>query len=80
MPEGLISELITVKFNMPYITVEAGMMSKEQKEELIFKMTILASEIMNVPSEFFIFTIKELSDENIGIGGRTIDKIKKDYV
>ena len=42
-------------------------------------MTMIASEIMQVPSEFFITTIKELSDENIGVGGRTIDKIKKEY-
>lgn len=35
---------------------------------------------MHIPSEFFITTIKELSDENIGIGGKTIDKTKKEYM
>ena len=34
---------------------------------------------MNVPEEFFFISINELSDENIGIGGKTIDKIKKEY-
>lgn len=31
---------------------------------------------MHIPSEFFITTIKELSDENIEIAGKTIDKTK----
>lgn len=64
---------------MPLITIESGSLTIEQKEELIEKMTKVASEITNVPSEFFLVTIKELSDSNIGIGGRTIDKIKADY-
>lgn len=64
---------------MPYITIEGGQMTKEQKRELISKMTQLASEIMCVPSEFFMITIKELPDENIGIGGKTIDRIKEEY-
>ncbi|MCY6355384.1 4-oxalocrotonate tautomerase DmpI [Clostridium sp. ZS2-4] len=64
---------------MPYITIEGGRMTAEQKQQLIEKITNIASEIMNVPSEFFITTIKELSDENIGIGGKTIDKIKEEY-
>ncbi|TCO68916.1 4-oxalocrotonate tautomerase DmpI [Marinisporobacter balticus] len=64
---------------MPLITIESGSLTIEQKEELIKKMTKVASEITNVPSEFFLVTIKELSDSNIGIGGKTIDKIKAGY-
>ncbi len=64
---------------MPYITVEGGKLTKEQKEELITELTSIASKVMKVPSEFFLTTIKELPDENIGIGGTTIDKIKKEY-
>ena len=64
---------------MPYITVEGGKLTREQKEELINKLTDVASKVMNVPSEFFLTTIKELPDENIGIGGKTIDKVKEDY-
>ncbi|NNU78493.1 4-oxalocrotonate tautomerase DmpI [Clostridium estertheticum] len=64
---------------MPYITIEGGQMTTEQKQQLIERMTNVASEIMKVPSEFYITTIKELSDENIGIGGKTIDKIKEEY-
>lgn len=64
---------------MPYITIESGPLTKEQKRELIEKITRSASEIMNTPEQFFIFTIKELPDENIGIGGKTIDILKKEY-
>ncbi|AZV58049.1 4-oxalocrotonate tautomerase DmpI [Clostridium sp. AWRP] len=65
---------------MPYITLESGKLTKEQKEELIRKLTEVSSEIMHIPSEFFLTTIKELPDENIGIGGKTINKTKKEYM
>lgn len=65
---------------MPYITVEGGILSDEQKEQLIKRLTEVSSEIMKVPTEFFITTIKELPDKNIGIGGRTIDVVKNEYI
>ncbi len=65
---------------MPYITVESGFLSDEQKEKLIKKLTEVSSEIMKVPQEFFITTIKEVSDKNFGIGGKTIDKVKEEYI
>lgn len=65
---------------MPYITVESGALTDEQKEELIRRLTEVSSEIMNIPPEFFVTTIKEVSDKNFGIGGKTIDKVKEDYL
>ena len=65
---------------MPYITFESGALSDEQKELLIKKLTEVSSEIMNVPQEFFVTTIKELPDKNFGIGGKTIDKVKAEYI
>lgn len=65
---------------MPYISVECGVLSDDQKTALIQRLTETASEIMNVPQEFFTVTIKELPDLNFGIGGKTIDKVKADYV
>lgn len=65
---------------MPYITVESGLMTVEQKEELIKRLTEVSAEITNIPKEFFMVTIKELPDSNIGIGGKSIDKIKKEYI
>ena len=61
---------------MPYITIESGNLSETQKEEL----TEVSSEIMKVPQEFFVTTIKEVSDKNFGIGGKTIDKVKAEYM
>ena len=65
---------------MPYISVESGALSDEQKVELIRRLTETASEVMRVPQEFFTVTIKELPDVNFGIGGRTIDKVKAEYI
>ena len=64
---------------MPYITVESGALSDEQKE-LIKRLTEVSSEIMKVPQEFFVTTIKEVSDKNFGIGGKTIDIVKEEYI
>ena len=65
---------------MPYISVESGDLSNDQKVELIQRLTQTASEVMHVPQEFFTVTIKELPDANFGIGGRTIDKVKAEYI
>ncbi|MDE7399120.1 MAG: tautomerase family protein [Oscillospiraceae bacterium] len=65
---------------MPYITVESGALSDEQKEWLIKRLTEISSEIMKVPEEFFTVTIKELPDKNFGIGGKTIDVVKSEYM
>lgn len=65
---------------MPYITVESGALSDEQKELLIKRLTEVSSEIMKVPQEFFVTTIKEVFDKNFGIGGKTIDKVKEEYI
>jgi len=64
---------------MPYISIESGAMTAEQKKELIERMTTVASEITRIPEQFFMVTIRELPDENIGIGGKPIDEIKKRY-
>ena len=65
---------------MPYITVESGALSDDQKEELIKRLTEVSSEIMKVPQEFFVTTIKEVPDKNFGIGGKAIDKVKAEYM
>lgn len=64
---------------MPYIKIESGKLTDEQKTLLIKRLTEVSSEIMNIPQEFFTVTITELLDKNFGIGGRTIDIIKNEY-
>lgn len=65
---------------MPYITVESGALSDHQKEQLIKRLTEISSEIMKIPQEFFVTTIKEVPDKNFGIGGKTIDQVKAAYM
>ena len=65
---------------MPYITVESGVLSDTQKKKLIKRLTEISSEIMKIPQEFFVTTIKEIPDKNFGIGGKTIDRIKVGYI
>lgn len=73
---------------MPYISIESGKLTTEQKKQLIVRLTATASEILcrakrfaysHIPEQFFTVTIKELSDENFGIGGKSIDEIKRNY-
>lgn len=64
---------------MPYISVESGALASEQKKELIKRLTVTASEITHIPAQFFTVTIKELPDENFGIGGKSIAEIKRNY-
>ena len=64
---------------MPYIKIESGALTDEQKTLLIKRLTEVSSEIMHIPQEFFTTTITELPDKNFGIGGKTIDAIKSEY-
>lgn len=64
---------------MPYISIECGKLTAQQKKELIEQLTVTASEITHIPAQFFTVTIKELPDENFGIGGKSIDEIKRKY-
>ena len=62
---------------MPIITFEAGQLTKEQKKELITKFTNIACEITKIPKQAFIVSIREMPEENIGVGGITVEEIKK---
>ncbi len=64
---------------MPYISMECGRLTTEQKEKLISRLTVTASEITGIPQEFFMITIKELPDTNMGFGGKTVERSKREY-
>lgn len=73
---------------MPYISIESGRLTAEQKKQLIERLTATASEILckakrfaysHIPEQFFTVTIKELPDENFGISGKSINEIKRNY-
>ena len=67
------------KHSMPYIKIESGKLTDEQKTLPIKRLTEVSSEIMNIPQEFFMTAITELPDKNFGIGGKTIDIVKEEY-
>lgn len=50
-----------------------------EKGEVIYALH-RSIQIMKIPREFFVTTIKEVPDKNFGIGGKTIDKIKAEYM
>ena len=64
---------------MPYISIESGKLTAEQKKQFIERLTTTASEITNIPELFITISIKEIPNENFGIGGESIDEIKRNY-
>lgn len=63
----------------PTYLSKAENLPQNKKKELIERLTATASEITHIPEQFFTVTIKELPDENFGIGGKSIDEIKRNY-
>jgi 4-oxalocrotonate tautomerase len=63
---------------MPLITFEAGKLSSQVKSELIQKLTEISSEITGIPKSSFFISIREMPDENVVIGGKTVHEIKKE--
>ena len=57
---------------MPVITLEAGKLNKEQKNQMVKEFTATASKVMNVPEQAFIVLIKENEQDNIGFGGKLL--------
>ena len=62
---------------MPVITLEAGPLTKEQKEQLAKELTASASKITGIPEHAFIAIIRENNPDNIGVGGVLLSDRKK---
>ncbi len=62
---------------MPVITVEAGQLSKEQKEKLAKELTKTASEIMGLPEQAFFTFLKENPYDNVAVGGTLLSERRK---
>ena len=63
---------------MPLITIESGELPAEVKEELTKKITDLAADVTGIPKSSFWVFIKELPDENISVGGKSLVEIRKE--
>jgi 4-oxalocrotonate tautomerase len=64
---------------MPVIRVDIGThgLNVEHKKQLIEKLTDAAVEITRIPRQAFTVIINEYDDSNIGVGGLTLDKVRK---
>lgn len=60
---------------MPIITLEMGPLSTEQKEQLITAFTRDVCEVTKMPPEAMVVLIRELSRDNMGVGGRQVSKM-----
>jgi 4-oxalocrotonate tautomerase len=61
---------------MPFIAFESGQLSAEVKEQLIEKLTDVSAEITGIPRHLFLVSIRELPDDNIAVGGKTVEQLK----
>ncbi|TKG97017.1 4-oxalocrotonate tautomerase family protein [Puteibacter caeruleilacunae] len=61
---------------MPTINYQGTKLSTQQKQELIQKITEVASEITNTPKQFFGVIIQEFEEDSLGSGGKTVAQIK----
>ena len=63
---------------MPVLRVDIGKsITSEQKKQLIEKLTDTAVDITGIPKAAFIVFIQEYDDKNCGVGGVTLDKVRK---
>lgn len=61
---------------MPFIQMEAGKYTNEQREQLISGFTKVASEALGIPAEKFIVLLKENPMDNWGVGGKMLSKVR----
>lgn len=63
---------------MPIIEFTAGKLTREVKEKLITQLTDISVEITGIPKHLFFITINEKPDEDIAVGGISVQKLKEE--
>jgi 4-oxalocrotonate tautomerase len=63
---------------MPIIEFTAGKLTREVKDKLITQLTDISVEITGIPRHLFFITINEKPDEDIAVGGVSVQKIKEE--
>ena len=63
---------------MPYIAFESGQLTAEVKQKLIEKLTEVSAEITGIPKHLFLVSIRELPDEDIAVGGKSVKQLKEE--
>jgi 4-oxalocrotonate tautomerase len=54
---------------MPVVNLKIGKITKDQKKEIIEKVTATISEVTSIPKQAFVVVIEENDADNIGVGG-----------
>lgn len=62
---------------MPIISIAMHRTPSETRKQLISAVTETAAAVTDIPAQAFIVLINELPEESIGIGGRTLQELKK---
>jgi len=63
---------------MPMIRIDIGRtLNADQKRQLIERLTDTAVEVTRIPRQAFSVIIEEHDDANYGVGGLTLDKVRK---
>ena len=63
---------------MPIIEFTAGKLTREVKEKLITQLTDISVKITGIPKHLFFVTINEKPDEDIAVGGISVQKLKEE--
>jgi 4-oxalocrotonate tautomerase len=63
---------------MPIIEFTAGKLTREVKDKLISQLTDVSVEITGIPKHLFFITINEKPDEDIAVGGVSVQKLKEE--
>lgn len=60
---------------MPVITVTMRNTTQEKKNQLVKQLTATAISVTGISADHFVVLITELNDDNIGLGGRTVEEL-----
>lgn len=62
---------------MPLIVFESGMLKPEVKAELIQRLTDVSVAVTGIPKQLFLVSVREWPDQNIAVGGVTVEELKR---
>lgn len=63
---------------VPYIAFEAGQLDTKIRSDLVKRLTEVSVEITGIPTEYFFVSIRELPDDSIAVGGKTVTQMREE--
>ena len=62
---------------MPITQINISTLKKEQKKELIRRITDVMVDVTNIPAEHHVVLINEFPTDNIGVSGVMLSQMEK---